>query len=90
VRVFSSNIYLKKPLPTVLPHLKPRFRRLATLPAAIFNNPISPEHYNKVSKQMGRFGDRFIRLGPLFSAGLESDGAHAGSYERLHVLWRGA
>jgi SAM-dependent methyltransferase len=34
--LYSSYIYLKKPLPAVLPHLKPRFRRLAKLPAAVF------------------------------------------------------
>jgi ubiquinone/menaquinone biosynthesis C-methylase UbiE len=34
--LYSSYTYLKKPLPTVLPHLKSRFRRLAKLPAAAF------------------------------------------------------
>jgi SAM-dependent methyltransferase len=35
--LYSSYIYLKKPPPEVLPHLKPRFRRLARLPASIFS-----------------------------------------------------
>jgi SAM-dependent methyltransferase len=34
--LYSSYIYLKKPSPNVLPYLLPRFRRLARLPAWVF------------------------------------------------------
>ena len=35
--LYSSYIYLKKPLPAVVQHLRPRFRRLARLPATVFS-----------------------------------------------------
>jgi SAM-dependent methyltransferase len=34
--LYSSYSYLRKPAPAVLPHLRPRFRRIARLPASVF------------------------------------------------------
>jgi len=56
--LYSSYVYLRKPAPSVLPHLRPRFRRIARLPAWAFR--ISQFALNLFTRFMGRFAGNDI------------------------------